>query len=215
MAAEFLSAPLELIRVGYDNYNQIFEEMPRASSCFIGPGMGVSDQALDLLKTFLSKIDKPCVIDAEALTMIGHHALPIPKGAVLTPHYGEMKRLLGLTDELSTDQFLALCRTYAEKNAITLVVKGTPTWIFSCKDTPLISPFGDPGMATAGAGDVLTGIIAAGLAQGLSPSVAAAFGVALHGLSGEKAAKKLTSYSLIASDIIDTIPSVLWDLINI
>jgi len=86
------------------------------------------------------------------------------------------------------------------------VLKGAPTWIFHPHMPALISPFGDPGMATAGSGDVLTGVIAAQLAAGLQPREAASLGAALHGISGYLAAQNLSSYSLIARDIIDYLP---------
>ena len=102
--------------------------------------------------------------------------------------------------------FLRVCHDYAKKKGVTLVLKGAPTFILH-PDLPIsVNSTGDPGMATAGSGDVLTGLIAALLAQGMTQENAACLGVFLHGLSGEHATEDLTSYGVCASDIIYHFP---------
>ena len=118
-----------------------------------------------------------------------------------------MKRLLHLSGPISLDKsFLDQCQAYAEKFQVTLVLKGGPSFVFHPGEPIYVVTKGDPGMATAGSGDVLTGLIAALLAQGLKPHQAALLGVYLHGAAGEYAAEELTSYCMTASDIIDFFP---------
>ena len=94
-----------------------------------------------------------------------------------------------------------------DENSVILILKGAPTFIFSPQEKIKVSPWGEPGMATAGSGDVLAGIVAAFLAQGLSSLEAATLAVYIHSTAGQLAAQKLSNYSLIASDIIDFLPT--------
>jgi NAD(P)H-hydrate epimerase len=116
-----------------------------------------------------------------------------------------MLHLLGET-KLDEPELLKRCVEFADEKGIILILKGAPTLVFSPDQLPFILDRGDPGMATAGSGDVLTGIIAAMLAQGKAPLEAALLGVTLHGLSGEVAAQKKTSYGYTAGDLIDCLP---------
>lgn len=107
---------------------------------------------------------------------------------------------------------LKLSQQYADQFGVTIVYKGAPTWVFHPGNLPLVMPVGDPGMATAGSGDVLTGIIAACLAKGMTAYESAVLSVALHGIAGKIAARRYTSYSVIARDIIDALPKA-WHLL--
>jgi NAD(P)H-hydrate epimerase len=106
-----------------------------------------------------------------------------------------------------TLEFLSACQTWVEERNITLVLKGAPTFIFHPADLIHVCGKGDPGMATAGTGDVLTGIIAGLLSQNARPQDAARLGVFLHGLAGEHAAQEKTSYCMIASDLLEYLPA--------
>lgn len=207
MEEEFAAAPLELIRHPYswEVPDPIFEEAKRAKACLIGPGVGKGEGIHTFVQSVVSKLDLPMVIDADAL----YHLKVFPKGAILTPHYREMLHLLG-KEELSHDD----CQAFVDQGEVTVVLKGAPTWVFHPKASPLIIPKGDPGMATAGTGDVLTGMIAALLAQGLKGREAAALGVYLHGTCGEIVAAKQTSYDLIASDLIEVLPEAFQQLLK-
>jgi hydroxyethylthiazole kinase-like uncharacterized protein yjeF len=207
MEDEFAAAPLELIRNPYDweDLSSIFEEAKRARACLLGPGVGRGEGMHTFIQAVVSKLNLPMVIDADAL----YHIKMFPKGAILTPHYKEMLHLLG-KDVLSHDD----CQKFADQNEVTVVLKGAPTWVFHPKAAALIIPKGDPGMATAGAGDVLTGMIAALLAQGLIGREAATLGVYLHGTCGEIVAAKQTSYDLIASDLIEVLPEAFQTLLS-
>lgn len=203
---ELLQSP-EVLFHHFESDKDVLEQVEKADAALIGPGLGREESTKKLLKALLPKLKKPAVIDADALTLIGEEKLAIPKHAILTPHHGEMGRLLGeaLPKELS-DKELKLVQAFAEKHDVTIVLKGAPTFIFHPKTIPTVNPTGCPGMATAGAGDVLTGLIAALLAQGSAPFDAARLAVYLHGLAGEHAEEALGPYCLIASDIIHYLP---------
>ncbi|MFN0065041.1 MAG: NAD(P)H-hydrate dehydratase, partial [Chlamydiales bacterium] len=213
MESELAAAPPEIIRQGYHSAAEILQIMERASSCFIGPGIGTSPKTLALLQEVLPKLNKPCVIDAEALTLIAAHQIPLPPQAIITPHYGEMKRLLHREDNPPVGEFHAACKAYVEKMQITLVLKGAPTFIFPLTGKPYISACGDPGMATAGSGDVLTGIVAAFLASTHDPLQAALLANYFHGRAGELAALDITSPAMVASDITHALPLVFEELL--
>ncbi len=201
-------APLEIIREGFRSSEDILEATKRASAVFIGPGLGTASSTVRLLKQVLPQINKPCVIDAEALTLIAENDISLPAQCILTPHHGEMKRLLKVEKEISFSELFEMSRSYAFHAKVTLVLKGAPTFIFHPQSKPFVCANGDPGMATAGSGDVLTGIIAAFLAQTHDPLKAAVLGVYFHAKAGEHAAKALSSYSMIASDITASLPTV-------
>lgn len=207
MEAQLSSAPYELIRQVWDGKDSdaVEEESKRAKAILVGPGMGRNKSAKNKVQFLMENIDLLMVIDGDALFFLAENPdWKLPQGSVLTPHQGEMDRLLGI--EKGAKGYLELCQKYAEEKGVTLVLKGAPTFIFHPKETPLIITRGDPGMATAGSGDVLTGMVAAMLAQGLDSKKAAALAVYLHGLSGEMAAHSLTSYCVTASDLIDYLP---------
>ena len=209
MQAELSSTPYEIIKIAYrqDDLDMVVETLNKASAAFIGPGIGRDSRARKVLDYVLPRIEKPCVIDADALTLLAEKMVPLPKQAILTPHQGEMERLLGVTShQVLSHEFLATCQKYAEDNNITLIVKGGPSFIFQADQMIHVNSSGDPAMATAGSGDVLTGLLSALLAQGLTPHDAAILGVFLHGLAGEHAAVELTPNCVVASDILYHFP---------
>ena len=200
-------APFELIRQAWDqnDLHPISHEALRANAMLIGPGMGRDKKAEKVVEIILKQIDLPMVIDADALYFVAENPhWKIPSGSVLTPHRGEMDRLL--PNGSSKMGYLDLCQGFAEEKGVTIVLKGAPTFIFHPGKSPLILTRGDPCMATAGSGDVLTGIIAAMIAQGLDARSASALAVYLHGISGEAAGAALTSYCVTSSDLIKFLP---------
>jgi hydroxyethylthiazole kinase-like uncharacterized protein yjeF len=213
MDAEMGGAPYEIVKEEIEGPKRILEEGKRAKAFLIGPGMGRHLDAEKLLHALLKEVKKPLVLDADALFHLAENPRwKIPKDAILTPHRKEAERLLGISEEIDELELHGLCQNYVEKKETTLILKGAPTFIFQSGQLPWISCRGDPGMATAGTGDVLTGILAALLAQGLSCSKAAALGTMLHGISGEIAALHKGSH-LIASDLIDTLPDAFLELL--
>ena len=216
MQSEMTNSPNELIRIPFhpSDSKEILELMNKASATFIGPGLGRSPQVRSLMQNVIPYLQKPCVIDADALNLLAEEEIALPKDTILTPHHGEMMRLLNLPQKPKLNrEFLEICQAYAIKKKITLVLKGGPTFIFQEDHPVLVNSSGDPGMATAGSGDVLTGLLAALLSQGLSPRDAAALGDFLHGVAGEHAAEELTSYGMCASDIIFHFPEAFKFLI--
>lgn len=177
----------------------------------VGPGLGRFPGEAGFLRALWEGIPRPLVVDADALNILaaagGLAAWQRRDAAtVLTPHPGEMVRLAGLsTAEVQRDR-LGLARSFAVQHGVTLVLKGARTVVADPDGSVYVNTTGHPGMATGGSGDVLTGIIASLLAQGLSAIQAAALGVYLHGLAGERAASaRWTAGSLLAGDIIEAL----------
>jgi hydroxyethylthiazole kinase-like uncharacterized protein yjeF len=178
----------------------------------IGVGLGTEEATVTALETFLKTNTTRLVIDADALNILAAHTELleyIPKGSILTPHPKELKRLIG---EWSDDfDKLSKAKAFAKKYDCILIIKGAHTVIVY--DTYLyINNTGNPGMATAGSGDVLTGMLTGLLSQGYDPIKAAIFGVYLHGKAGDLALLGLGYQALLASDIIDFIGDAYLDL---
>jgi NAD(P)H-hydrate epimerase len=195
----------------------------RISALAIGPGISTSDEVLKLVSLLITKSKVPMVIDADAINAIAGRSNILKKSKVpiiLTPHPGEMARLLNEKAEGKRQKAGKELRTIIERDRINtamlfakktkayLVLKGVPTIIATPDGKAFINSTGNSGMATAGTGDVLTGMISAFLAQGLTPQNASILGVYMHGLIGDMVAEKKGKHSLIASDIINTIPAV-------
>lgn len=178
------------------------------SAIGIGPGMGTEQVTKEALIGFLEECDKPLVIDADALNMIAEHMaedldFKLPENCIITPHPGEMKRLVGETKD--SYELHKMQIAFARHHEIYVVLKGAHTAI-ACPDGRVyFNSTGNAGMATAGTGDVLTGIITGLLAQGYTAEEAALLGVFMHGSAGDKAALRNSKTALIASDIIDNI----------
>ncbi|MDT7042301.1 NAD(P)H-hydrate dehydratase [Candidatus Nitronereus thalassa] len=179
----------------------------------IGPGLTTQSETVQLIRELLPEIDRPCVIDADALNALAGQpqALQACRSTpVLTPHPGEMARLMGHTNTLDINaNRLMVSQNFSQTHACVLVLKGARTIVAGPDGQAAICPTGNPGMATAGMGDVLTGMISGFLAQGLTPWQAARAGVFLHGLAGDLAAKKLGEAGLIARDLLDQIPQAI------
>lgn len=212
MRSELTSAPFEIIKTAYDHKDiaGILTYLNKATAVFIGPGLGKTKQVYHLLSEIIPKLEVPCVLDADALNFLAEHPIQLPSNTILTPHHGEFARMAKLKSiEEIDNNLLEICQKYAEDHKATLVLKGGPTFIFHPGKPIAVSPMGDPGMATAGSGDVLTGLIAAFLAQGMPPAQAAMMGVFIHGNAGEHAAMDHTSYCMTATDIINYLPEAL------
>jgi len=177
-----------------------------AGVLLIGPGLGRSAWAQSLLSAVL-EAPRPRVIDADALNCLAGQAQPFG-GQVLTPHPGEAARLLDQTVvQVQSDRFAA-ARAISREYGGTTVLKGAGTLIQPADGTPVVCAAGNPGMATAGCGDVLAGVIAALIAQGLTPEAAAVAGVCAHACAGDIAAKE-GERGLMARDVIAALRTVL------
>jgi NAD(P)H-hydrate epimerase len=179
----------------------------------IGPGLTTHPETVELLHALVPRLEKPSVLDADALNALAGRtslldACKIPP--VLTPHPGEMARLVdkATAQSINTDRIGAAV-TFAQARRVMLVLKGARTVVANPDGRAAICPTGNPGMATAGTGDVLTGMIVGLLAQGLSPWDAACAGTYLHGLAGDLASFGLGPAGMTAGDVIEQIPYAL------
>ncbi|MFK7899875.1 MAG: NAD(P)H-hydrate dehydratase [Cyclobacteriaceae bacterium] len=183
------------------------EEVAGYDVIAIGPGLGTHKKVAKGLLEFLPKIKKPLVLDADALNIIAtkkSNISLIPVYSILTPHPGEFKRLLGKEWKDEYEK-LDLLKAFCKKYSLIVVLKEACTTIATPDGDLYFNSTGNPGMATAGMGDALTGIIAAKLAQGYESLEAAIFGVYLHGQAGDKAVGKKGMEALITSDLIDAL----------
>jgi hydroxyethylthiazole kinase-like uncharacterized protein yjeF len=166
----------------------------------IGPGIGFSDLAKHNLLFLLQHYNKPLIIDADALTILADHTGLIKENHILTPHPGEFERLQGFKYDATLRLEQAV--DFVTKHACTLVLKGAATIVVYPDHSVMTNTTGNDGMATAGSGDVLTGIIAALCAQHYEISIAASIGVYIHGLAGDLAIQDKSKASLVATDLI-------------
>jgi len=175
------------------------------NACAIGPGLGQAEPTAQLLFRLLEKLTLPIVLDADGLNICSGNTQAIKDYGgemVLTPHPGELARLMHTTPgKIAADRVAMAKQTAQELNKV-VVLKGSPTLIADPKGLVFFNPTGNAGMATAGSGDVLTGIIAAMLGQGLTALDAALVSVYLHGLAGDLAKLQYGESSMIAGDIL-------------
>ena len=173
----------------------------------IGPGLGQSDEARSLLLNVLQTQPQRMVIDADGLNLLAQMedwlAL-LPQNAVLTPHPMEWQRLT-VHDPVDP-------RDYAQRHSLYIILKGHATRVYTPQGMVFVNTTGNSGMATAGSGDVLTGILLSLLAQGYSHEEACRLGVWLHGRAGDIAAEQLSEESMIASDIVEHLPKAFKEL---
>lgn len=178
----------------------------------IGPGVTENPKTVAFVRKIVETASQPLVIDADALTIISRHLESLtvsdsPK--VLTPHPGELARLTGLSKQKIERNRIAAAKNFAKTHRCVLVLKGHRTVVASPEGEIYLNTTGNPGMATAGSGDVLTGMIAALLGQGVEAFEAARTGVYWHGKAGDLAARQKTKAAMIATDIIENIPAAL------
>jgi NAD(P)H-hydrate epimerase len=196
----------------------LLEASGNAEAIAIGPGIGTDHRTRNLELAFLAEVEKPTVIDADGVSNLAGKLALLSRAKtplVLTPHPGEFSRLTGLkTEDVNADR-VGISRRFATERKVVLVLKGASTVIAAPGGRVFINPTGNSGLAKGGTGDVLTGLIAGLMAQGMSPFDAACAGVFLHGLAADIAVQSLTEYCLAAGDLPDFLPrafaSVLGD----
>ncbi len=213
--SEVISSPLAENHEGtiaMEALPQIESLLGKVSVCALGPGMSVYSNALALINLILQKSGVPVLIDADGLNALQGN-LDILKNRqvplILTPHPGEMARLTGRSIAEIQSNRIEIARDFAQKWGITLVLKGNNTVIASSTGEIYINLNGNPGMATAGSGDVLCGIISSLVSQGLKPLIAAVVGVYLHAAAGDRGAEIKGQRGLLAGDIIACLPDIL------
>ncbi len=181
----------------------------------LGPGLGLDTETQELARTLARRLDRPLVIDADALSALAGH-LEVLKEApairCLTPHPGEMARMLGLSVADVQRDRVATARAFARDHGVHLLLKGAATVIAAPDGRVWLNPTGNPGMASGGTGDVLTGMVGAFLARGMAGDAALRAAAWLHGRAGDLAVARVGEESLVASDVIETLPEAFRDL---
>ena len=196
--------------ISEDNSPTHFSHAPNTAkydAIAIGPGIGISEESAQAFAELLEKETRPLIIDADALNLIGTHPEllgMVPANSIITPHYRELQRIAG--KEFALNERLDIARELAGKHQLHIIVKGAYTAIVCPDQHVLFNTTGNAGMATAGSGDVLTGILAALLAQNYTPVETCVLGTFIHGLSGDIATSRLGETSLISSDIVHNLP---------
>ena len=184
----------------------IFERLDWADACVIGPGLSRNQETLELLRKIIPQLNIPAVIDADALFALANQTdilLNLPKNLIFTPHYGEFARLIGIGPKAVIEERVELVKKAAETWNGAVVLKGSPTIIGAPDGQVFVNSTGNPGMATGGVGDVLSGTLGALLGLGMNAVEAAIVGVHVHGLAGDIAAEERGLMGLSACDLSD------------
>lgn len=192
----------------------ILEYANKADAVVFGPGLGQNGDMYSILKTLLMEYKGKLVIDADGLNALSKNCDILKDrtcDVVITPHPGEMSRLTGLSIEEIQKNRVAVATAFAEKYGITILLKGKETVIAEGSNKVKINPTGNPGMATGGTGDVLSGVIAAFLGQGLDIFDGATLGAYIHGKAGDMVAEKFGIHGLIAGDVADYVAMAIAD----
>ena len=203
--------------IGIGAENELLKAAVKMSSCAIGPGLSTHYETVRVVRNVIQRLTIPVVIDADGLNaLVGSLAVlkKIKAPVILTPHPGEMGRLINMSSNDVQKDRVNIARDFAMKYNVTLVLKGAATVIGVADGSVFINATGNPGMATGGTGDALTGMIAGFLAQGYPSTQAACLGVYVHGLAGDLAAKEKGEMAMIAGDLIEKIPTALKETVE-
>lgn len=215
---EVMTLPLPQTRDGalsLSAYKKIKKFAKNIDVLIIGPGISGNKSTRALARKIISKINKPMVIDADGINALAGHLKTLRtlktehRTTILTPHPGEMAKILGKSADYVQNHRKKIAKSFAKDYNCVIALKGNKTAVAGPAGALYINKTGNPGMGTAGSGDVLTGMIGAFLGQGLGAFAAAKYAVYLHGLAGDLAAEEKTQISLIASDIIAKIPEAI------
>jgi len=206
---EVMSSPLSETQEGTisaEAHEEVISFLQKADVVAFGPGMSRNPETVKLIHKLCQSVECAKVIDADGLNAISEKTeilKELDEMTVLTPHPGEMARLIDSTVEEIEKNRIEVARDFAQKYGLTLVLKGVPTVIAGANGEVYLNIAGNPGMATAGMGDVLTGVIAGLLAQKMEPFEASILGVYLHATAGDLAAQSINARSIIASDVME------------
>ena len=226
MLREVMTKPLPEVRPKRCLATRALGELRRlaadADVVAVGPGLGRHHETVELVQRFVRELDRPVVIDADGLFALADAIIKRgerPAGlfsqgqyAVLTPHYGECARLLGVETEEVASRPLDACRETAGRFGTTVLLKGNPTVVCGPAGEAWVNTSGNAGMATGGSGDALTGVVAGLMAQGIPTETAARLGAYVHGAAGDLARDELGLHGMIAGDIQRMIPPAMKHL---
>ena len=197
---------------------EVISEYLSGKSCVvIGPGMSVTPDTCAFLKTVLPKVHIPLILDADALNILAEFPELwelVPPGTILTPHPGEMSRLVKKSTRQIQENRIETARAFSKERNVIVVLKGAGTIIATPNGQVWINSSGNPGMATAGSGDVLAGMIAGFLAQGYPPAVATCIGVYLHAKTGDFLTQFVGQEGITASKIMKNCAKVFYQILN-
>ena len=194
---------------------EIRQQVKWADAVALGPGIGTHHETAELIQRLTRQIEKPMVIDADGLNNLARHIESLKQHKaplVISPHPGEFSRLSGEAMENIAKNRMALAGQFAAEFNLTIILKGAPSLIAEPGGNIYINYSGNEGMATAGSGDVLTGLIGSFLAQGVQATQAAILATYVHGLAGDIAAEAIGSRGMTAGDIMEFVPEALSDL---
>ncbi len=209
---EAIIKPVEDRSTGHftmDSFQQIIHIIEGMDAIAIGPGMGVDEERVELVRKILLEYKKPVILDADGINLISLDPTILMDrqgDTIITPHPGELSRLLGVSIGEIQKERVEYSKLTSNKYNVITVLKGANTLVTDGKEKVYKNNTGNPGMATAGSGDVLTGMITSFIGQGISPYEGAVLGVYCHGLAGDLASRDKGEYGMIARDILDNIP---------
>jgi NAD(P)H-hydrate epimerase len=220
LMAEAVVVPFEDYNKGFiskDGVGYILERMEKMDVVAVGPGLSTNEGIYDVVKCIVENSEIPLVLDADALNVLSKDVSLLKKlktEAVITPHPGEMARLLGISIKDVQNNRIKVAQDFAREYKVITVLKGARTIVAFPEGSTFINTTGNPGMATAGMGDVLTGIIASLIGQGVKPGDAAIAGVYLHGAAADSIAARMGEHGIIAGDIVEELPYTIKALIK-
>ncbi len=192
-----------------DSLADMLKNIEGMDAIAIGPGIGVDEEKAYLIKEIINNYKGPIVLDADGINCLSIHPeilYDLNQPIIITPHPGELARFLGESTKVIQEKRIYYSKYVSQKYNIIVVLKGFNTIVVSPEEEVYVNTTGNPGMATAGSGDLLTGVITSFIGQGLKPMDAARLGVFCHGLAGDLAAKYKGEYGIIATDILKNIP---------
>lgn len=210
----FPEKPAEVMVLSWD---RILTLLDKAAAVVFGPGASTGEHSRNLFKELLAKCKAPLVIDADGLNLLAAEPINLREfsfPSILTPHPGEMSRISGLPVAEIQENRIEIANSFAKKCGVTLVLKGARSIIADGDGNLFINPTGNPGMATAGMGDALAGIIGGLLAQGMRPTEAAACGTYLHGLAGDLATERYGPTGIITTDLLREYPAAVKQVLR-
>ena len=215
---EVMTLPLKETARGslaFSALDDILRFARKADAAAVGPGLSTRPSTRRLVAALVKRLACPLVLDADGINCLQGQAALLRKAKkrpVITPHDGEYRRLFGKKPPRALSERKEVAKKIASHYDCIVVLKGSRTVVSAPGGRVYVNHTGNPGMATGGTGDVLTGMIAAFLAQGLEPFLAASLAVYAHGKAGDAAARKKGETSLIATDLLDCLPGVLKKL---
>ncbi|MDR3552148.1 MAG: NAD(P)H-hydrate dehydratase [Clostridia bacterium] len=216
--AEAIVFPAEATETGsfaYANLEKILGVAEKSTALLIGCGLSQNEETLRLVRELVAAVSIPVVLDADGINAFAGHIDLLRESKaplLLTPHMGEMARLIGQTSAYVKNNRLSTATNLAGETGATVVLKGAYTIIATPRGGAFINPTGNPGMAKGGSGDILAGMAASLCAQGISTDAAACCAAYLHGLAGDRCAERLSQTAMLPSDMLLELPTIFRDL---